>query len=72
MRETLFVVEHLHKEWKWTSKLRLSSNLDITFATKFPAVIFKDIATTSFGVHLSNFLAKERNIRYGLQVEFNI
>jgi hypothetical protein len=71
LREALFVYEHEDKVNKWTGKLRLSSNFEATLAIKFPSLLFKDIATTTVGIHGSNLLEK-RIFKYGMQVEFNV
>ena len=55
-----------------TTKLRVNSKFDFSFLLKFPSPVFKNIATTSVGFHVSDAVNKERKIKYGFQLEFNV
>ena len=70
--EALFVVQHDDKEKKRTSKVRLSSKFDVSLSIKYPSLLFKDIATTTFGVHGSNLHNDKRSFKTGGQIEFNV
>jgi hypothetical protein len=66
------VAQHYLEEKKLTSKLRVSTKQEVSAVFKFPALLFKDIATTSVGVHAGNFTDKNISFKYGGQIEFNI
>lgn len=66
------VVDHEFPH-KVNFKGSFSTNFSASLAFKFPAVIFKDIAKTSVGVHGHNLNDdKKRDFKYGIQVEFNV
>lgn len=55
-----------------TFKVRASSKFDLSLLYRRPALLFKDIATTSIGLHGSNLQNDQRKFKIGLQVEFNV
>lgn len=68
LRELLAVVQHYHSEQKVTSKLRLSSNLNASALVKFPSLLFKDLASTSIGVHGNDLGSEKRSFKLGAQI----
>ncbi len=70
--EAFLVAQHYFPERKLTSKFRVSSKQEISTVFKFPALLFKDIATTSVGVHVNNLTGKDVSFKYGGQIEFNL
>lgn len=70
--EALLVVEHNDLERKRTTKVRVSSNFDVSLSYKYPCFIFKNIATVTLGAHGSNIHTDKRNFKGGAQLEFNV
>ena len=68
--EAMLVLQHHDKNR--TTKARISSKFDISLSYKMPAVIFKDIATTTLGIHGSNLQNEKRNFKAGFQLELNV
>jgi hypothetical protein len=65
------VFEHLF-ERDITVKGSLGSDFSASLLVRFPCILFKDIAKTSFGVHGSDLAASKRSFKYGAQLEFNV
>jgi len=68
----LVAVEHFIPDQKVTLKGKVSSKFDLSLAVKFPSFFFKDIATSTLGVHGSNLHTAKRQFKAGLNVEFNV
>ena len=66
------MIQHDDKEKKRTTKAKVSSKGDISLSVKFPSLLFKDIATTTFSVHGSNVQSNNRKFLAGGQIEFNV
>lgn len=54
------------------AKVKVSSKFNVSVSYKLPALLFKNIATTTFGVHGANLLSDKRTFKFGLQSEFNV
>lgn len=65
------MLQHEDKTHKLTSKLKLSTNFDLSAVFKFPSFIFNNIGTTSVGIHGSNLISDKRSFKYGVQLEIN-
>jgi hypothetical protein len=65
-------VERTFPEQNLTFKTRISTNASLSLLLKFPSLLFKDIAKTSVGLHVSDIAGATQNFKYGGQVEFNV
>lgn len=70
--EALAAVEHTFPERNLTVKARVSSKAHASLLLRFPALLFKDIAKTSVGLHVNDILGAKQNFKYGVQIEFNV
>jgi hypothetical protein len=68
--EAVFVVQH--DQNSRTFKARISSKFDVSLAYKYPSYLFKNIATTTVGLHGSDLQNDKRTFRGGVQIEFNV
>jgi hypothetical protein len=66
------VVEHNDIEKKRQTKVRVSSNFDVSLSYKYPCFIFKNIATVTLGAHGSSIHNDKRSFKGGAQLEFNV
>ena len=68
----MVVVKHNNSEKNHVAKVKVSSKFNVSVSYKLPALLFKNIATTTFGVHGANLLSDKRTFKFGLQSEFNV
>ena len=61
-----------HQDKNKVTKARINSKFDVSLAYKMPCFIFKDIGTTTVGIHGSNLKNEKRSFKAGFQLEFNV
>lgn len=71
-KDLLAVAQHYDSNRKLTTKVRVNSKFDVSLLFKFPSLLFKDIATSSLGVHGANLATDKRSFKFGGQIEFNV
>jgi hypothetical protein len=66
--EALVVVKHHEATRNLTTKLRVSSNANVSLAFKYPSLVFTNIGSVTVGVHGSNLLNERRAFKFGVQL----